>query len=88
MDNEELTDDERTILAIYGGSENMSKLRALTHCEYRAIQMAKLREYLSWPNERADMVKQRLDDLSYYRSQERSCDDPDHDTIQRKYSEN
>lgn len=88
MDNEELTDDERTILAIYGGSENMKNLRVLTHCEYRAIQMAKLREYLSWPNERAEMVKQRLDDLSYYRSQELSCDDPDHDTIQRKYSEN
>lgn len=88
MSNTELTEDERAILAIYGGSENMKNLRTLTQCEYRAIQMAKLREYLSWPNERADTIKRRLDDLLYYRSKERSCDDPEHDTIQRKYSEN
>lgn len=88
MNDEELTEDERTILAIYGGSENMKNLRTLTQCEYRAIEMAKLREYLSWPNERAHMVKLRLDSLAELRRLERSCDDPDHDTIQRNYSEN
>lgn len=88
MSNTELTEDESAILAIYGGSENVKNLRTLTHCEYRAIEMSKLRKYLSWPNEREFMIKLRLDSLAELKRLERSCVDPDHDTIQRKYSEN
>lgn len=88
MGDDEVTGDERAITSIYGGSENMKNLRILTLCEYRAIEIAKLREYLSWPNEREFMIKLRLDSLAELRRLENSCADPDHDTIQRKYSEN
>lgn len=86
MAEAEMEPRTQALIDTYGGEENMKAMGILSLCEVNAMQIAKLRTYLSWPNERHWVIEQRLEDLAEFERLESTCTDPYHDTIQHKYS--